>query len=438
MIGLVDCNNFYVSCERVFNPRLLGKPVVVMSSNDGCAVAMSQEAKDIGITRGVPIFQVRDIIRRHNVEVLSCNFPLYGDMSSRVMSVVTEMAPSIEVYSIDEAFFAVDCNDKENLHERGKTLRKRILKATGIPTSVGIASTKTLAKVAARFAKRYKGYDGACVIDTPEKVEKALMLTQIGDVWGIGRRTTARFLDEGVTTAYQLASMSEEEIKRRFNVVGQRTWMELNGTTAVGSEPLSRAKEQITTSRSFAHTTSSQSKLSEYIAQFATLCASKLRAQNSNALAITVFVFPKGDNRGLGKCSFAEVTLPEPSADTLTIVSHSLLALRSIYRKNTEYKKAGVIISKILDVAQSQFSLFIPENERMKRTNLMTTVDDINSILGELSPVKVAAAGNDRIVKSEHRSRRFSTRLTDIIEVHAGPLSSDSIGNTFDGDTSIV
>ena len=193
MIGLVDCNNFYVSCERVFNPRLLGRPMVVMSSNDGCAVAMSQEAKALGITRGVPIFQVKEIIRRHDVEVMSCNFPLYGDMSSRVMSIVAEMVPSIEVYSIDEAFFSLDDADTDTLHSRGKEIMRRILKSTGIPTSVGIAPTKTLAKVAARFAKRYKGYGGACVIDSVEKAEKALRLTAIGDVWGIGRRTSARF-----------------------------------------------------------------------------------------------------------------------------------------------------------------------------------------------------------------------------------------------------
>lgn len=419
MIGLVDCNNFYVSCERVFNPRLLGRPVVVMSSNDGCAVAMSQEAKALGITRGVPIFQVKEIIRRHDVEVMSCNFPLYGDMSSRVMSIVAEMVLSIEVYSIDEAFFSLDDADTDTLHSRGKEIMRRILKSTGIPTSVGIGPTKTLAKVAARFAKRYKGYGGACVIDSVEKAEKALRLTAIGDVWGIGRRTSARFEADGITTAYELASMTSEEIKRRFNVIGQRTWMELNGQPAVVSEPISRTKEQITTSRSFAKTTASLQQLSEYVAQFASLCASKLRAQHSNAMSIAVFIYPRGDNRGLGHGSFAELTLPETTSDTMTIASYAILALRSIFRNGLDYKKAGVTITRIADVEQSQYSLFIPEAERIRRGNLMTVVDDINSTIGEKTPVKVAAAGNNQIVKSEHRSRRFSTRLSDIIEIKA-------------------
>ena len=417
MIGLVDCNNFYVSCERVFNPRLRGRPVVVMSSNDGCAVAMSQEAKDIGITRGTPIFQVRHLIALHNVEVMSCNFPLYGDMSRRVMSIVADLSPSIEVYSIDEAFFTIEGDSAEELQKKGSNIVRTIFKATGIPTSIGIAPTKTLAKIAARFAKRYKGYHGACVIDTPEKREKALRLTAVGDVWGVGRRSAAHFLDDGIKTAFQLASLTEEEAKRRFNIVGQRTWFELNGTPAVMSEPANRTKEQITTSRSFAKTTASLPKLSEYVAQFASLCAQKLRQQRSNALAIAVFVYPKGDNRGLGQGSFAELTLPEPTADTMTIVAFAINALRSIYKSGIEYKKAGVIITRIVDAAQSQYSLFVPEEERQKKRALMAAVDDINNNIGTDNTVKVASMGNDKVTKSEHRSRRFSTRLSEIIEV---------------------
>lgn len=419
MIGLVDCNNFYVSCERVFNPRLMGKPVVVMSSNDGCAVAMSQEAKDLGITRGVPIFQVRHLINSHNVEVLSCNFPLYGDMSRRVMSIVAEMSPAIEVYSIDEAFFTIEGESAAELQEKGVNIVRTILKSTGIPTSVGIAPTKTLAKVASRFAKRYKGYRGACVIDTPEKREKALKLTKVGDVWGVGRRSTARFLDDGITTAYQLATLTEEESKRRFNVVGRRTWLELNGVPAVVPDPAHSTKEQITTSRSFAKTTANLPKLSEYVAQFASLCAQKLRQQSSNALAVAVFVYPKGDNRGLGQGSYAELTLPEPSADSMTIVAYAINALRSIYRHGVEYKKAGVIITRILECSQSQYSLFISEEERQKKRALMAAVDDINNNIGTDNTVKVASLGNDRVTKSERRSRRFSTRMSEIIEVKA-------------------
>ncbi|MFA6832936.1 MAG: Y-family DNA polymerase, partial [Bacteroidaceae bacterium] len=233
MYALVDCNNFYVSCERVFRPDLRGKPVVVLSNNDGCVVALSNECKKLGIHRGVPLYEIQELIRRHDIAVFSSNYTLYGDMSNRVMQVLTEMSPEIEIYSVDEAFLDLSGLDLMGLDAYARQISYAVTKSTGIAVGIGVASTKTLAKIAGRFAKKYPGYKGTCIIDNEEKRIKALKMTDIGDVWGIGRKNVTKLKSFGIMTAYDLTQRSKSWIQSKLTVVGVRLWLELQGQACI-------------------------------------------------------------------------------------------------------------------------------------------------------------------------------------------------------------
>ena len=334
MFGLIDCNNFYVSCERVFDPSLIGRPVIVLSNNDGIAIARSNEAKALGIKMGEPYFKLIDIIKEHNVVVYSSNYTLYADMSSRVMETLKNRVPEIEVYSIDEAFLNLSGMDLIGLREFGLDLVQTTHKNSGIPISLGIAPTKTLAKIANRFAKRYEGYKNVCIIESGRQRIKALQMTEVGDVWGVGRQLSKKLRGEGVTTAYDFTQLPREKVRKIGTVVLERTWAELNGTPCLELESIVPDKQQIATTRSFGDMLTGFEPLSEAVATFASSCAVKLREQNSCAVSMRIFLRTNGFRDDLEQYQNSGfVTFSVPTNSTLEIVEQSRLALRRIYRE---------------------------------------------------------------------------------------------------------
>lgn len=334
MIALVDCNNFYASCERAFNPNWNNRPVVVLSNNDGCVIARSNEAKALGIKMGVPAYQIKNEIERYGIGVFSSNYTLYGDMSNRVMTMLSSYSPNIEVYSIDECFLDFSGFERYDLKEYGEEIVRTVSKGTGIPVSMGIAPTKTLAKVANKFAKKYKGYKGVCIIDTEEKRIEALKRTEIGDVWGIGHRYTKRLALYGVSTAYDFAQMPKAWVRQQMTVVGERTWKELNGEPCIDLELVTPDKKQICTSRAFGEAISEIEGLEEAVSSYASICAGKLRKQRSCAQVLMVFIHTNNFREDLPQYfQNCVVKLPVPTNNTPEIVHYALIALRNIYRK---------------------------------------------------------------------------------------------------------
>lgn len=422
MIALIDCNNFFVSCERVFRPELARRPVIVLSNNDGCAVALSNEAKALGLKRGDPYFKISDLCRRHDVAVLSGNHRLYHDMSQRVMATLHSLTPlDLEVYSIDEAFMHLD-STLGDLADYGRYVVETILRHTGIPVSMGIARTKTLAKVAARFAKKYPGYHGACLMDTPEKELKALSMTDVADVWGIGRRLSKKFKERGIDTALQLANLPQEQIQRLVNATTMRTWLELNGKACITHDSLDQGLQHtITASRSFAADIYNFDQLSQAIATFASIISRKLRRQGGYAKELSVFICTnRFHEREPQYFNAATVKLAEQSDFTPTIAAAAQAALKEIWRRGYGIKKAGVTITKIVQHSSSEQNLFADREKEAKRSRLMKIIDQVNSSSASSSPcVRIASMGNglDLLTRRDHDSPLYTTRLTDIIEV---------------------
>lgn len=421
MFGLVDCNNFYCSCERVFNPSLRTSPVVVLSNNDGCIIARSNEAKAMGIAMGTPFYQVRDFLERNNVAVFSSNYALYGDMSRRVMMLLADFTPDITQYSIDEAFIDLSgFGHGETLRGYGKKIVRCVGKGTGIPVTLGIAPTKTLAKVASKYGKRYKGYEGVCMIDTEAKRVKALEGLAIGDVWGIGRRNVRKMEFCGVKTALDFTLRSESWVRRMFSVTGVRTWKELQGVSCIDIGELPQ-KKSICTSRSFADRGLREiGKVEEAVANFASSCSRKLKEQKSCCRAITVFVYTSRFNTSeLYHAINRTVTLPVATNDLREIVSSAVAALRSEWRGDGiySYKKAGVIVWNICPDTAVQTDLFDPV-DRGKQARLAAAIAAINRKNG-YDTVKVAVQGTDKgwHLKHEHASRHYTTNIDDVISV---------------------
>lgn len=391
MIGLADCNNFYCSCERVFRPDLIGKPVVVLSNNDGCVIARSEEAKALGYKMGDPFYQVKEKLEAEGVAIFSSNYTLYGSLSNRVMSMLSHYSPHIDQYSIDESFFDVDQsmaerffqdNLKENdtflnneslLHQYGARISADVLRAVGIPISIGIAETKTLAKIGSKFAKKYKGYQGCCLIDTDERRHKALSLFPIEDVWGIGRQISRKLDYMGIRTAAQFADKKESWVRSHFNITTLRTWKELNGESCISIEELPQ-KKSICTSRSFANEgITDKNVIEEAVANFAVRCTEKLRRQGSVCQGITVFAWTSRFNEHVPEYTIHDsLTLPIATNAQEEIVGAALTILRAKYPKpmadsrpdcpdmSFHFKKAGVILWQISPDHPRQQDLFDP------------------------------------------------------------------------------
>lgn len=420
MIGLIDCNCFFVSCERIFNPKLRRTPVIVLSNNDGCAVALSPEAKQLGIRRGDPYFRIRELCKANNVHVLSGNHRLYGDISSRVMATIASVTGSVDVYSIDEAFIPFDNWPVDELVEAGREIVRRVRRDVGIPTALGIAPTMTLAKLADRFAKKYPAFRSVCLIGTDEQRRRALELTPVGDVWGIGRKLTRRLGCYGIVTAADFAGRTGEEVKEMLNVVGHRTWLELNGVPAVVPDDTEALQSSMCCSRSFAEDISDFAPLTDAFAAFATIVSRRLRERRLAAGGVGVFLHtnhfhPEREQlHATGYHNFEE-----PTNDTMTIVRGVLEALRNAYRPGYPYKRAGILISDLSDADQMQRSLFIDDKQRERSKRLMAVLDELNASSISHDRVHVASyMPIESLVRCEQRSPYYSTRLSDVITVN--------------------
>ncbi|MBR6269359.1 MAG: SOS mutagenesis and repair protein UmuC [Bacteroidales bacterium] len=420
MYALVDCNNFFVSCERAFQPELEGKPVVVLSNNDGCVVARSNESKAMGIKMGTPFFQVRNLSDSGKLIVKSSNYVLYGDLSRRVMSILREAAPRLEVYSIDEAFMDLEGVQPEQYRPMCLALVRKIRLWTGIPVSIGIAPTKTLAKVANHFAKRYPGYRGVCTIDNDEKREKALSLSPVGDIWGIGRRVAPKLEAMGIRTALDFARMPREWVKGKLGVMGERTWMELCGQEAVEREEW-EARKTICTSRSFADPIPDLDELSLRVSDFAAICARKLRKEHTAAGRVTVFMYTNRFREDLPQYFPAiSVPLDVPANNNQEIVGAALRGLKAIFKEGYGYKKAGVIVDDIIPESQIQGSLFDDNTEMRERENVISELmDRFNT--SDRSLLRLASQRPGHYaegIRRDHCSKLFSTSWDELIEVH--------------------
>jgi DNA polymerase V len=418
VIALVDCNNFYVSCERVFQPALNRRPVVVLSNNDGCIIARSQEAKDLGIPMGAVAHQWHDVLQQNKVEVFSSNYALYGDMSARVSQTLQTFAADTEPYSIDESFLDFRGMNIPDYTIYGCQIRKTVLRNIGIPVSVGIASTKTLAKMANHFAKKDKRYAGVCVIDTDVVRIDLLRRFPVREVWGIGSRYARMLEASGIHTAYDLAVAPEGFVRKQMTVTGVRLQTELRGSPCIELETEMADKKNICTSRSFGVPVTSKDELSEAVATYASRCALKLRRQHTHARSLLVFVhtnrFQLQDAQYAG--SYV-VQLPLPSHSAMLIARYARKALDIIFREGFRYKKAGVIVMDLVSDQQVQTSLFQPVDYR-PQDQVMKVMDSLNNRYGR-NTVKLAGEGiNPRWkLRQERLSPCFTTRWTDIMVV---------------------
>tara|TARA_B110000305_G_C19409092_1_gene624393 strand:- start:126 stop:1385 length:1260 start_codon:yes stop_codon:yes gene_type:complete len=418
MFALVDCNNFYASCERVFRPNLRNKPIVVLSNNDGCVIARSNEAKVLGVPMGAPAFKHRELFLANKINVFSSNFALYGDMSSRVMNILSTFTPDIEIYSVDEAFLNLSGFEMFNLEAYGKEINYKVTKSTGISISVGIAPTKSLTKVATRIAKKFPNQTkGVYIIDTEEKRIKALKWIKVGDVWGIGRRHEKRLIAKGIKTAYDFTQLSDVWVKKHMAIVGIRLKKDLEGIPTIKMEDVKR-KKSIATTRTFERNHTDIVNIQERVSTFAVTCAEKLRKQKSACNAILVFIHTNGYRKELQQYGRSIVVKTDyPTNSSIDIVKYAVKGLKAIYKEGYQYKKAGVIVMDLTPENQHQLNLFLKENPKHKA--LMKVVDDLNQSIGQ-KKLKLACQDLGRTwkMKQEKLSPRYTTRLDEIITIN--------------------
>lgn len=417
MFALVDCNNFYASCERVFNPDLQHKPVAILSNNDGCVISRSDEAKALQLPMGTPIFKWEHFCKQNNIQVLSSNYPLYGDMSARVMKILEQFTPDVEVYSIDEAFLAFKGFDNYNLETYGTQIRQRVLKWTGIPTCVGIAPTKALSKVANKIARKFlKETGGVYVIDSDEKRIKALKWTNIQNVWGIGYRLQKRLKAAGCKTAYDFTQLSDSWVRGNFSITEWKLKKDLEGIPTLALE-VRETKRAIATTRSFEYTYSDLENIKERISTFAASCAEKLRVQESSCHMVIVMLSSDRHKKELEQHKVSKtVVFPYPTDSTLTITKAAVQAVVSIFKPGIKYKRAGVIVTGLVPTDNHQLDLFSKEDPKHKP--LMSTIDHLNKKF-KADKVKLANQDLKRTwkMRQERLSPKYTTKITDIITV---------------------
>ena len=414
MIALADCNNFYASCERLFNPKLERKPVVVLSNNDGCIIARSNEAKKLGIKMGEPAFKIKNVVEKYNVNVFSTNFALYGDLSKRVMNTFRTEVNKMEVYSIDEAFLDFsDLADKE----RAIQIKKKVQMWTGIPVSIGIAKTKTLAKVANHIAKKYTKI-GCFMFDDEDLIRRALNVFPVEDLWGIGRKHAKRLKEFGIHTALRFRETDINWIKRHFSINAVKLQRELKGEICYPLETTIQRKKNICTARSFGTEIKELSKLREVASSHANTCATKLRKEKSCCSTISVFLNTNPFKPQAKQYHpYRVFNLDVPTNDSIEIVRFALKGLDQIYRSDCIYKKLGVIVGRTIPESQVQLSLF-DNLDRDKRREINSVVDTINKKMGR-NKVKLAVQGSGRKwkLRQESLSPCYTTRFSDILEV---------------------
>ena len=415
VFALVDVNNFYVSCERVFDPKLDGKPVVVLSNNDGCCVARSNEVKTLGVKMGTPWFKMRDLVKQHGIIGLSSNYTLYGDMSNRATAILRDYSPDIEVYSIDESFLRVET--VAHLHggntAMGTAVKAQIFKWTGLPVCVGFGATKTQAKFANHLAKKNPEFSGVCDLTAMSDATRSAWMNKIdvGEVWGVGRRIGERLSAMNVRTVQDLFATSPATLRAQFGVVMERTDNELRGISCLALEDVAPAKQQIMASRSFGEMVTSQAGLSEAVSWHVDRAATKLREQGSAAGAVYVFIqtnrFRVDDRQYSGG---TVIPLRDASDDTRDLNAAAMSALKRLYRPGYAYKRCGIMLMELSVKAQRQLTLFDDDQDRAKSARVMAVMDTINRTWGR-GTLRSAAIGNSRSwgMRSEMRSPRYTT-----------------------------
>ena len=401
-VALIDCNSFYVSCERLFNPKINNKPVVVLSNNDGCVISRSTEAKKIGIKMGEPYFKVKELVKKNNVHIFSSNYALYGDISRRVMKTLRSFSDKIEIYSIDEAFIDLSHVEEKEVENYGKEIRERILKWTGIPTSVGISNTKTLSKVANNIAKKNK----TGVIYLKENIDESLKNFHISDIWGVGKQLSKLYIKNGIDTAYKLKNISNTWVKKSTNVLGAKTVMELRGITCIDLETQESKRKSCCVSRSFGRKVESLEKLQESITTHCLNAAEKIRNDKQITRAITIFIRTSPfDKHRKYYSNSTTIDLPIATSNSLELVKIAIVGLKKIYKYGYFYQKAGIILSKLSESTENEFNLLAPIMENRSKT-LMKAIDFTNAKYGR-NAVSIAQAGinNSWKMKREHSSK---------------------------------
>lgn len=417
MFALVDCNNFYASCERVFQPQLNHKPIAVLSNNDGCVISRSDEAKALGLPMGAPAFKYESFFKEHNIHVFSSNYSLYGDMSERVMTILGQFTPDVEVYSIDEAFLQFKGFENYDFKDYGLQIRQRILKWTGIPTCVGIAPTKALSKVANKVARKFpKETNGVYVIDSEEKRLKALKWLKIGDVWGIGYGLQKRLKAKNCKTAFDFIQLSDDWIRKNFSITEWKLKKDLEGISTLELD-YKEPKRSIATTRSFEYTYSDIENIKERVSTFATSCAEKLRKQQSSCHVIIVLLSSDRHKKNLPQHRTSRmVSLPYPTDSSLIISECAVKAITEIFKEGIKYKRAGVIVTGLVPTDNHQLDLFQHENPKHKP--LMQRIDAMN-LKYEAAKIKLGNQDLKRTwkMRQERLSLKYTTNIHEILTV---------------------
>ena len=415
--ALVDCNNFYASCERIFNPKLIGRPIVVLSNNDGCIITRSAEAKALGIKMGEPYFKAKKIIQKNNVKVFSSNYALYGDISQRVMETLSSFSPEVEIYSIDEAFLGFNGFKNYELNTYCRHMREKIKKWVGIPVSIGLSGTKTLAKMANHLAKKNPNYQGVCILKNKISIEKALREMEINDIWGIGNRSSTFLKRYNVKTAKDFTLLDRQWIRKNMGVVGERIYFELQGISCLDLDLIPSNKKSCCVSRSFSNPVEKLNDLEESISNYGTRVAEKIRNEKLVTQSMSVFVLTNHFNKREKQYSNSiKLQLPFPTNDSIKIVKRALEGLRQIYRNGYRYKKAGIILYELNKASQTRGLL---DTDRDQSDSVMRTIDQINYRHGN-STIKLASEGVERkwAMRRERVSPCYTTRFDELIEVN--------------------
>ena len=417
-IALIDCNNFYASCERIFNPKLMRRPIVVLSNNDGCIITRSTEAKKLGIKMGEPYFKAKKIIDKNNVKVFSSNYSLYGDISQRVMETLARFASDVEIYSIDEAFLGLNGFENYELSTYCSYIRRTIKQWVGIPVSIGVSSTKTLSKIANNLAKKNKEYDGVCILKSWFDINEALKLTPIGDVWGIGRRISSFLQRYNVSSAYDFIQLDKGWVRKNMGVVGEKTYLELNSVSCLELDLIPSDKQSCCVSRSFSQPIEKLFDLEESISTYGSRVSEKIREEGLVAESMSIFVLTNHFNRREKQYSNSiKLHLPFPTNNSMKIVKRALEGIRKIYRPGFRYKKAGIIL---YGLSRHNVTRGLLDYDRDTSYRIMNTIDNINSRYGS-STLKIASEGIEKIwkMKRENVSPCYTTRFEELVEVKA-------------------
>ena len=417
IFALVDCNNFYASCERVFNPKLIGRPIVVLSNNDGCIITRSAEAKNLGIKMGEPYFKAKKIIQRNNVKVFSSNYTLYGDISQRVMEILSGFSPDVEIYSIDEAFLGFDGFKNYELNTYCKHMREKVKKWVGIPVSIGLSGTKTLAKIANHLAKKNPDYAGVCILRNKLSIDKALRETEINDVWGIGRRLSIFLKKYNVRTAKDFTLLDQLWVRKNMGVVGEKIYFELKGISCLDLELIPTNKKSCCVSRSFNNPVVKLNDLEESISNYGTRVSEKIRGEKLLTQSISVFVLTNHFNKREKQYSNSlRLQLSFPTNNSIKIVKRALEGVRQIYRSGYRYKKAGIILHELSNASEIKGLLDI---DRSQSDSMMKTIDKINYRYGN-SSIKLASEGIEKkwSMQRARVSPCYTTRFDELIEVN--------------------